>query len=215
MLTAPAPRPAEEAGFTVTEVAVTSGILILVLALFFGTLTSLTRSEDRAQRLVQNEQNVRFELNQMAREIRAADPLTPLLGATTAATYTQQIQVVIPGNSGADEVVRWTYDTTRLLMVRQRMSSTAADATVLSESFFLNRVRNEETDTPVFRYYDQSGTDLVAEALDNGGNLHDPANCAVRVHIELQSDSQPGPLPFTVTQDVHIRNRLPGNVGCG
>ena len=55
----------------------------------------------------------------------------------------------------------------------------------------------------------------LSGGIDNGGNLHDPANCAVRVHIELQSDSQPGPLPFTVTQDVHIRNRLPGNVGCG
>ena len=167
MLTAPAPRPVDEAGFTVTELAITSGILILVLGLFLGTLTTLTRSEDRAQRLVANEQDVRFELNQMAREIRAANPLTPLLAATTANAYTQQIQVVIPGDSGADEVVRWTYDTDRMLMVRQRMTSTAANATVASESFFLNRVRNEETGVPVFRYYDQSGNDLVAKAIED------------------------------------------------
>jgi hypothetical protein len=31
----------------------------------------------------------------------------------------------------------------------------------------------------------------------------------------LSSDSNPGPLPFTETQDVEVRNRLPGNVGCG
>lgn len=212
----PETRRTDEAGFTVTEVAITSAVLIAVLAMFLNTLTSLTQSEDRAHRLVTNEQNVRFELNQMAREIRAANPMLPLLAATSADAYTRQIQVVVPSdNGGADQIVRWTYDTGRMLMVRQVMSSAAGGAQVLAESFFLNRVRNADTDTPVFRYFDQSGNDLVAEALAEGGNLHDPANCAVRVQIELRSDSQPGPLPFTVTQDVHIRNRLPGNVGCG
>ncbi|MFM8236429.1 MAG: hypothetical protein ACKOBG_01545 [Actinomycetota bacterium] len=211
----PSTRATDESGFTVTEVAITSAVLIAVLAMFLNTLTSLTRSEDRAQRLVANEQNVRFELDQMAREIRAANPLISLLHASSASAYTGQVQLVLTSDGSADQVVRWTYDTTRMIMVRQVMSSTATNATVVSESFFLNRVRNEDTGTPVFRYFDQAGTDLVAKALADGAYLHDPANCAVRVHIELRSDSQPGPLPFTVTQDVHIRNRLPGNVGCG
>ena len=43
----------------------------------------------------------------------------------------------------------------------------------------------------------------------------DAAYCAVRVRIQVASDSNPGPLPFTQTQDVEVRNRLPGNVGCG
>jgi hypothetical protein len=34
------------------------------------------------------------------------------------------------------------------------------------------------------------------------------------VHITLTSDSNPGPLPFTETQDVELRNRLPGNAEC-
>jgi len=72
-----------------------------------------------------------------------------------------------------------------------------------------------ELNKPIFTYYGQHNEDLVAQTLANGGNLHDPANCAVRVHIELTSDSNPGPLPFTETQDVEVRNRLPGNVGCG
>ena len=76
-------------------------------------------------------------------------------------------------------------------------------------------MRNVDTGTPVFTYYGQHNEDLVAQTLANGGNLHDAANCAIRVHIELSSDSNPGPLPFTQTQDVEIRNRLPGNVGCG
>jgi Tfp pilus assembly protein PilW len=48
-----------------------------VVLMFLATLQSLTTNEDRSQRLVSNEQNVRFELDQLARDIRAANPLTP------------------------------------------------------------------------------------------------------------------------------------------
>ena len=206
---------ADEGGFTIIEVMVATSILLVVLALVFGSLVSLTRSEDRSQRLVSNEQNVRFELDQLAREIRAANPLVPLLNATSAAAYDNQIEMVLGPTSGTQQVVRWTYDTTTLQMVRQVMSGTSSTATVVSQSFYLARVRNVDTNTPVFTYYGQHNEDLVAQTLANDGNLHDAANCAIRVHIELSSDSNPGPLPFTQTQDVEIRNRLPGNVGCG
>ena len=66
----------------------------------------------------------------------------------------------------------------------------------------------------MFGYFAQDGTDLIAQSLTQGGNQNDAANCAVRVHIELASDSNPGPLPFTETQDVEIRNRIPGMVEC-
>lgn len=202
-------------GFTIVEVMIASSIFVVVLTMFFATLTSLTRSEDRSQRLVSNEQNVRFELDQMAREIRAANPIVPLANATTAADYENQIEVVLGPTGGTQQVVRWTYDTVKKEMVRQVMSGTSSTATVLSQSFFLNRVRNIETATPVFSYFGQQNEDLVFQTLANSGNLHDPANCAVRVHIVLTSDSNPGPVPFTETQDVEVRNRLPGNVGCG
>jgi len=208
--------PAEEEGFTIIEVMVATSILLLVLALVFGSLVSLTRNEDRSQRLVSNEQNVRFELDQLAREIRAANPLVPLLNATSAATYQNQIEMVLGPTGGTQKVVRWTYDTSTLQMVRQVMSGTSATATVVSQSFYLARVRNIETNTPVFTYYGQQSEDLVAQslALADPNHTHDAANCAIRVHIELSSDSNPGPLPFTQTQDVEVRNRLPGNVGC-
>ncbi len=206
---------AEEDGFTIVEVMVATSILLLVLALVLGSLDSLTRNENRSQALVSNEQNVRFELDQLAREIRAANPLVPLLNATSAATYSNQIEMVLGPTGGTQQVVRWTYDTAALLMVRQVMSGTSSTATVLSQSFFLTRVRNVETGTPVFTYYGQHNEDLVAQTLSNNGSTHDAANCAIRVHIVITSDSNPGPLPFTETQDVEVRNRLPGNVGCG
>jgi prepilin-type N-terminal cleavage/methylation domain-containing protein len=202
-------------GFTIIEVMMATSILLIVLAMFFNTLVSLTNSENRAQKLVSNEQNVRFELDQLAREIRAANPLVPLLNAATAAAYQNQIEVVLGPTGGTQTVVRWTYNTATELVARELMSDTSSTATVLSQSFFLTRVRNTETSAPVFTYYGQHDEDLVAQTLANGGNLHDPANCAVRVHILLVSDSNPGPAPFSETQDVEVRNRLPGNVGCG
>ena len=102
---------ADEGGFTIIEVMVATSILLVVLAMVFGSLVSLTRSEDRSQRLVSNEQNVRFELDQLAREIRAANPLVPLLNATSAATYDNQIEMVLGPTGGTQQVVRWTYDT--------------------------------------------------------------------------------------------------------
>jgi type II secretory pathway pseudopilin PulG len=205
----------DERGFTVVEVTITSAIMVVVLAMFFSTLVSLTKSEDRSQRLVSNEQNVRFELDQLAREVRAANPLVPLLTATTASDYSSTIELVLGPTGGAQKVVRWTYDSTKEEMVRQLMTDTSSAATVVTQSFYLNRVRNVEVNMPVFTYYGQHNQDLVQQALANGGNMHDAANCAVRVHIVLMSDSNPGPTPFTETQDVEVRNRLPGNVGCG
>jgi len=207
----------DEHGFTVVELMVATSILMVVLVIVFGLLVSLTKNESRSQALVSNEQNVRFELDQLAREIRAANPLVPLLNATTAATYDNQIEMVLGPTGGTQTVVRWTYDTAGERMVRQIMSGTSASATVLGQSFYLARVRNVETNTPVFTYYGQQGEDLVAQslALADPFHTHDAANCAIRVHLQLSSDSNPGPLPFTQTQDVEVRNRLPGNVGCG
>jgi type II secretory pathway pseudopilin PulG len=206
----------EESGYTIVEVMVTTAILMIVLVIVFGLLVSLTRNEARSQALVSNEQNVRFEIDQLAKDIRASNPLVPLLNATSAAAYDNQIEMVLGPTGGTQTVVRWTYDTTVEQMVRQVMSGTSATATVVSQAFYLARVRNVESGTPVFWYYGQQGEDLVAQGLSLGPNhTHDPANCAIRVHIEVSSDSNPGPLPFTQTQDVEIRNRLPGNVGCG
>ena len=161
-----------ESGFTIIEVTFTTMILIIVLALFLNALVSLTKSEDRSQRLVSNEQNVRFELDQLAREIRASNPLVPLLTATSAADYDNQIEIVLGPQAGPQTVVRWTYDTVKEEMVRQVMSDTSATATVVSQSFFLNRVRNVETGTPVFTYYGQHGEDLVAQTIaDDGGTI--------------------------------------------
>ncbi len=206
-------RDDPEAGFTLVELVVAASILLTVIALFFNTLVVLMHSEDRAQRLVSNEQNVRFELDQLAREVRAANPLVIL---PNTSSYPSQIEMVLGPTGGTQTVVRWTYDTdpaspTYEQLSRQIMSDSSTGATVVSTSWYLVRVRNLESGAPVFTYYDAFEQDMVA---DPNYTASDIANCAIRVRIALTSDSNPGPIPFTETQDVELRNRLPGGVGC-
>ncbi len=214
MLSPPVERGrSPEGGFTLVEMVISTAILLLVLAMFFNTLVSLTKSEDRAQRLVTNEQSVRFELNQLAREVRSANPL--VIQSTTAA-YSNQIEMVLGPTGGTQSVVRWTYDTdpaspTYEKIDRQLMSDTSSSATVLATSWHLIRVRNVESGKPIFTYFDAADQDMIADGDYTAGDI---ANCAIRVRIELSSDSMPGPLPFTETQDVELRNRLPGGTGC-
>src|SRR4029077_12074489 len=99
-----------EAGFTIVEMTIATAILMVVLAMFLHTLVSLTRSEDRAHRLVANEQNVRFELNQLAREVRAANPLLDLL-TSNPADYSNTVEFALGPTGGTQPIVRWTYDT--------------------------------------------------------------------------------------------------------
>jgi prepilin-type N-terminal cleavage/methylation domain-containing protein len=209
------PDERDERGFTIIEVTIATSIMLVVLAMFFSTLSSLTQSEDRSQRLVSNEQNVRFEFDKMAREVRAANPLVPLPNASSAAAYENEIEIVLGPTGGTQQVVRWFYDSTNERLVRQVLSDVSATATVLSQSFYLTHVRNVETSTPVFTYYGPQNQDLVAQALASGTTQYlDPATCAVRIHMVLTSDSNPGPVPFTETQDVELRNLLPSNWGC-
>jgi type II secretory pathway pseudopilin PulG len=206
-------RRDDERGFTIIEVTIASSIMVTVLAMFFSTLVSLTKSEDRSQRLVSNEQNVRFELDQLAREVRAANPLVPLPQAWPVTNYSSTIELVLGPTGGTQQVVRWSYDTVKEEMVRQLMSSTADTATVVSQSFYLNRVRNVEVGVPIFTYYNDQGQDLVAQVVANGSSGNNVTECAMRVHIVLMSDSNPGPVPFSETQDVELRNRIPGSGG--
>ena len=91
------------------------------------------------------------------------------------------------------------------------MSDSSDTATVLATSWYLTRVRNVESGIPIFTYFDAYEQDMVANTNYSASDI---ANCAIRVHIELSSDSNPGPVPFTETQDVELRNRLPGGTGC-
>lgn len=200
-----------EAGFTVIEVTMVTAILLVVMAAFFGLLISLTKTEQRTNALVSNEQDARFVLGDLARDLRASNPMSTF---PTVGEYRSKVQMTL-GKAPDQTVVRWLYDTdptssTYRSLLRQTIDPTTG--AVLSSTERLRNVRNAERSPPVpmFSYTSQSGVDLVA-----AGQAANVGNCTIQVHLEITADSNPGPEPFTVRSDVQLRNRLPGGVGCG
>ncbi len=203
-------RARDESGFTILEVTMVSAILLLVMGAFFGLLLSLTKTEQRTGALVGNEQEARFVLTALARDLRAANPLSTF---STATEYRSKVQMTL-GAAPGQQVVRWVYDTapaspTYRSLLRQTL---AADGTVTSSTVRLRNIRNADRSPPVpmFGFASQSGADLIA-----AGQAANVGNCAIQVHVTITADSNPGPEPFTVLSDIQLRNRLPGGVGCG
>lgn len=208
MLRARRERGGDEAGFTILEVTMVSAILLLVMGAFFGLLLSLTKTEQRTDALVGNEQEARFVLTALARDLRAANPLNTFASATE---YQSKVQMTL-GAAPNQQVVRWVYDTvptspTYRSLLRQTL---APNGSVTGSTVRLRNIRNAERSVPMFRFTSQSGVDLVA-----AGQAANVGNCAIQVHVTITADSNPGPEPFTVLSDVQLRNRLPGGVGCG
>lgn len=199
-----------EDGFTVMEVTIASALLLVVTTIMFSVLISLTNSSQRTHALVNNEQKVRFVLLQMARDIRASNPLETF---PAKSTYDNKIQLKLGPNTGPQTTVVWTYVTDPTSANYQTLSRTVTtSAGVTTGGIVLNRVRNVQTGSPVFQYFSQSGLDLVTTSTTTAADV---GNCAIRVKLTIRSDSDPGPQPFVETLDSEIRNRLPGGVGCG
>lgn len=210
MLSTVRERTRDEAGFTILEVTMVSAILLLVMGAFFGLLLSLTKTEQRTNALVGNEQDARFVLTALARDLRAANPLSTF---STTTEYESKVQMTL-GTAPDQEVVRWVYDTapaspTHRSLLRQTL---ADDGTVESSVVRLRNIRNAERSPPVpmFGFTSQTGVDLIA-----AGQAANVGNCAIQVGVTITADSNPGPEPFTVLSDIQLRNRLPGGVGCG
>lgn len=211
------PRQETERGMTVVEVTIVMAILALVTAMIFGLLVSLTNNERRTQALVANEQEVRFVIGEILRDLRAADPFNTY-AYPNKATYESHARLELKDPStGTTTHVRWIYETdpasaSYLTLSRQIMSSNAASATVQSSTVKLRRVRNVQRSPsiPLFQYFSQSGKDLIVGPYSS----EDVGDCAIRVKVTISADSNPGPEPFTETADAHLRNRFPGGLGC-
>jgi type II secretory pathway component PulJ len=200
----------DDEGMTVVELVIATALMLLVTTLIFSFMISVQNTDRRAQAVVSNEQDARFVLTEIARDIRASNPVETF---ETVAPYRNQIQLYL-GEGATQKRVRWVYDTNSASATYKQIRREVLDNTtgaVLSSSTRLKRVQNIVRNPVVdlFQYYSQTGVDLVA-----AGDPHNVGNCSIRVKITITADSNPGPEPFTVTQDVEVRNRLPGGIGC-
>ncbi|MDQ1393405.1 MAG: hypothetical protein QOF30_2382 [Acidimicrobiaceae bacterium] len=214
----PQPRTATEphgpGGFTLVEVSIVVTTMLVIVGSFLAALNSVTNTGVRIQALVNNQETVRFGLDRLQRDLRAANPVD---APSTTGAYSNAMQIELGPNPGIRIVVRWFYDMTPTsstyeALLRQVMSGNGASASVTSQVAVITRVRNLETNTPLFTYYDSGGNNLVSNNPTTPANV---ANCAIRVHVQVNSDAQPGPQPFGENIDVELRNRLPGGIiGC-
>lgn len=195
-------------GFTLVEVAVTGLIMMTVLGALFGVLESGTKVERRTQALINSQEDVRFAMGEVLRDLRAADPLLPLAGVSS---YPSSVELQY-GEAAAPTVVRWALDAATATLTRVKL--TGPGGTPTATTYRLPSVRNADAANPItlFRYYNSEGTELTP-ANATGADF---ANCSIRVSITIKADTSPDPgmQAFTLTSDAELRNRLPGGVGC-
>lgn len=195
-----------EAGFTVVETAMASALLLLVMTTLLQVLDTQTRAERRVRAAVDNQEDVRFALVSMARDIRAADPLLPL---PSASAYESELELELKNTDGSHNAyVRWVFDSSTDTLRRELLA--AAGGAAVESNYTLSRVRNADVGVALFRYYNSWGVELTPTTATTS----DFANCTIRVHMTLYADSSPGPRPFSSESDAELRNRLPGGVGC-
>lgn len=199
-------RARDEAGVTIVETVMAAALLALVMSTLLGIMDSQAKAERRLRASVDNQEDVRFALLAMARDIRSADPLLPL---ANVADYPAKIEMHLTNTDGSSRgYVRWTFNAGTTTLTRQTISGPGG--TVTGSTYSVTRVRNGDVGQALFRYYNSEKTELVPGTATTG----DFANCTIRVHITLWADANPGPAPFSSESDAEIRNRLPGGIGC-
>jgi len=204
----------DDRGMTVMELVIATALLLMVTTMIFSFMISVQNTDRRAQAVVSNEQDARFVLTEIARDIRASNPMETF---GQVDRYRNQLQLTL-GEDATMKRVRWVYDTDATSPTYKQLRREVLDNTtgaVVSSSTRLTRVQNIVRSPVVnlFTYYSQTGVDLVA-AGNTPAHAADVGNCSIRVAVTITADSNPGPEPFTVTQDVEVRNRLPGGIGC-
>lgn len=183
-----------------------SALLLLALSTLLHLLEVQSRAERRIRASVNNQEDVRFALLAIARDVRAADPLLPL---PSTADYANRIELQLKAVDGSSRgYVRWAFDASSKTLTRSTLSGPGGSVT--GTSYRIGRVRNADVGRPLFRYYTSSGGELSPAVSTTG----DFANCTIRVHIALWADATPGPAPFSSESDAELRNRLPGGIGC-
>jgi prepilin-type N-terminal cleavage/methylation domain-containing protein len=117
------PHSNAQAGFTLVEILVAIGLLAVVMTAIFNLYLGTERSADTQDRIADVQQNIRFALDQVVRDIRMAGFAVPV---TTAA-----ISSGPPNPTVADPFTMRTASTSdKVLRVRADFTSPAAAGTV-------------------------------------------------------------------------------------
>jgi prepilin-type N-terminal cleavage/methylation domain-containing protein len=209
----------DQQGFSLIEMVVVLSILGVVMATLFGVLDVSTRASSRNQSFLQNQENVRLVLDREGRDIRSAVQLNDLATNRNLSTRTGSYSHQYTGQTVADapylvefdkadgSTWRWWLDSSSNTLYEQLWDPSSSTFTT---QLVLTNARNVQTGVAMLRYYRAGdGAELSPNSASAPSDL---ANCAIHIHLAISSDSNPGPIPFTMESDVELRNRLPGGI---
>lgn len=201
-----------EGGFTVVELAITTALLMTVMAAILGVLDSQTRTERRVQAFAHNQEVLRQAVVAMQRDIRSADSLKRL---PSSPEYALRIDLDIYDTitDPAPIPIRWIVDPAAKELRREVLDG-AGNPTATT-----HRVKGVENSyaVPLFTFFSanaSSGNESLGRydlAVDSRTDI---AVCTVRIRVELLAAPTKGPAPALLVSDAQLRNRLPGGTGC-
>jgi prepilin-type N-terminal cleavage/methylation domain-containing protein len=195
---------AKDHGFTLVELAIATALMLVIMLVFLSLISPSQKSSNVANALITNEQDVTLALQQMEKDIRAANPLD----AFNNNCYDDQIELTLGPTGGTQQTVMWVYSPTTDTLAREVVTGSGCNPTVSGEQDVTTIVNGT---TPVFAYFNSDGTQFNPEVAPLG----DIANCTVRVTITLIGQANTDASPFTEKLSVWLRNRLPGGMpGC-
>jgi prepilin-type N-terminal cleavage/methylation domain-containing protein len=205
-----------EAGFTLLELVIVCAIMGVVLVVAGGGLISLSTTTNRGSAMVADEQGVSTAMAQIGKDVRSAHSIAfPTAAIATDAPNEIILQVTNP--AGGTTPVEWVYQTVPATLTREVLSANLAS--VVSTGPPITRVANSTT-TPLFSYYDRSGTQIFATA-GSATALGNIVRCATRITVQLVvSAGVSGVANFQESEDVALTDQLailsaPGNGQCG
>jgi Tfp pilus assembly protein PilW len=206
-------RAADERGFSLLEMTIVVGLLMVVLTIFLNILWSVQNGVTRqSERSTSNDQ-ARLALEQLDRQIRSGDVIqdpgsvpSSLVGTDVAAGYMLVIYTqTAPGEGNPNQCVQWMINTKNQLLERTwdvdwQNNGTYMQNWRLVASNVVNR--SVSPAQPAFQYATSGGaTNLFGQR-------------AVQITIMTQQNAHQG-IPVSITNTVTGRNTqygYPANV---
>ncbi len=194
-----------ESGFSLLEMMFTLLVMSVVVTIAGTSLVSLSRTASRNESMVEVEQSASTIMAQLTRDIRSADTLSFPAGATPA----DEVQLAVNQQAGGATTVLWTYNPSTATLTRE----TEVGSTFKPSGFTLSKMANS-TSTPVFTYYDDTGSNISATSSSN------IASCTTAIGVGLNVvPSTSGVVNQQQSAEVALTNQLntltaPGSGQC-
>lgn len=228
-------RGAGERGTSLVEVMVAMTLAVVVMATVMGSFITFGRAEQRQSAAIDQHQDLRRGIDEIARTVRAAWPLRPAPDSSAAVTEitfemadddtgvsTRRLRYDVESRSVLLELLEQLDDPGNRQLLRQAGAQDDAaglrigtgqrinpgDATVIDRRVIVDGV--DEPATPFVRYFTTGDRELVPGERDP----KTIAACTVRVRITLGRAATGDGQPLDMSTDVTLRNVAPEEVAC-